>query len=291
MKQLLNRAPSAVSIALVVLAMASFQAGASIAKTLFPLVGAVGMVTVRVVLGTAILALTLKPWRARIAPASRQALLVYGVSLGLMNLCFYTALSRIPLGIAVALEFTGPLTVAVFTSRRALDFCWVLLATGGLVLLLPIGQLGNGIDALGALLALGAGFWWGLYIIFGRKAGAEHGAQTVALGCVIASVIVAPIGLATAGSRMFARSVLLPGLAVAVFSTALPYTLEMVALTRIPARTYGIVASSDPALAAVFGLLYLHERLSGLQWIAIALIIGASIGTAASGQSKVPMPG
>lgn len=279
------------SIALVVLAMASFQAGASIAKTLFPLVGAVGMVTVRVVLGTAILALTLKPWRARIAPASRQALLVYGVSLGLMNLCFYTALSRIPLGIAVALEFTGPLTVAVFTSRRALDFCWVLLATGGLVLLLPIGQLGNGIDALGALLALGAGFWWGLYIIFGRKAGAEHGAQTVALGCVIASVIVAPIGLATAGSRMFARSVLLPGLAVAVFSTALPYTLEMVALTRIPARTYGIVASSDPALAAVFGLLYLHERLSGLQWIAIALIIGASIGTAASGQSKVPMPG
>lgn len=288
---MITRASSAVPIALLLLAMASFQAGASIAKTMFPIVGAVGMVTVRIVLGTAILALTLKPWRARIAAESRQALLVYGISLGLMNLSFYSALSRIPLGIAVALEFTGPLAVAVITSRRALDFCWVLLAAGGLVLLLPIGQLGNGIDPLGILYALAAGFWWGLYIIYGRKAGADHGTQTVALGSVISTIIVAPIGLVTAGSKLFTRSILLPGLAVAVLSTALPYTLEMIALTRIPARTYGILASADPALAALFGLLYLHERLSGMQWTAIALIIAASIGTTASVQSKVPMPG
>ncbi len=270
--------------------MASFQAGASIAKTMFPIVGATGMVTVRIVLGTAILALTLRPWRARIAPESRSALIVYGISLGLMNLCFYSALSRIPLGVAVALEFAGPLTVAVVTSRRAIDFCWVLLAVGGLVLLLPIGQLDNRVDPIGILYALAAGFWWGLYIIFGRRAGADHGAQTVALGSVISTIIVAPIGLATAGSRLFTRAILLPGLAVAVLSTALPYTLEMIALTRIPARTYGILASADPALAALFGLLYLHERLSGLQWTAIALIIAASIGTTAS-TSKVPIPG
>ena len=285
------RAPSALPVALLLLAMASFQAGASIAKTMFPVIGPVGMVTVRIVLGTAILALTFKPWRARIAPESRQALLVYGISLGLMNLCFYSALSRVPLGITVALEFTGPLAVAVFTSRRALDFCWVVLAVAGLVLLLPIGQLGAGVDPLGMLLALGAGFWWGLYIIFGKRAGADHGAQTVALGSVISTIIIAPIGLATAGAKLFTRSILLPGLAVAVFSTALPYTLEMIALTRIPARTYGILASVDPALAAVFGLLYLHEHLSGLQWTAIGLIIVASIGTTASVQSKVPMPG
>jgi inner membrane transporter RhtA len=281
---------SAVPIVLLLLAMASFQAGASIAKTLFPVIGPVGMVTVRIVLGTAILALTFKPWRARIAPESRQALIVYGISLGLMNLSFYSALSRIPLGITVALEFTGPLAVAVFSSRRALDFCWVLLAVAGLVLLLPMGQLGSRIDPIGILYALAAGFFWGLYIIYGRRAGADHGAQTVALGSVISTIIVAPIGLVTAGARMFSRSILLPGLAVAIFSTALPYTLEMIALTRIPARTYGILASVDPALAALFGLLYLHERLSGLQWIAIVLIIAASIGTTTS-TSKVPMPG
>lgn len=282
--------PSLVPIALLLLAMASFQAGASIAKTMFPIVGAVGMVTVRIVLGTAILALTFRPWRARIAPESRSALIVYGISLGLMNLSFYAALSRIPLGVAVALEFAGPLAVAVLTSRRALDFCWVLLAVGGLVLILPIGQLNNRIDPIGILYALAAGFWWGLYIIYGRRAGADHGAQTVALGSVISTIIVAPIGLATAGARLFTRSILLPGLAVAVLSTALPYTLEMIALTRIPARTYGILASADPALAALFGLLYLNERLSGLQWTAIGLIIAASIGTTAS-TSKVPMPG
>lgn len=290
MKHWITRAPSAFPIALLLLAMASFQAGASIAKTMFPIVGPVGMVTVRIVLGTAILALTFKPWRARIAPGSRHALLIYGIALGFMNLCFYSALSRIPLGIAVALEFTGPLAVAIFTSRRALDFCWVLLAAGGLVLLLPVGQLGSGIDPVGIAYALGAAFFWGLYIIFGRKAGADHGAQTVALGSVISTLIVAPIGLASAGSSLFARSILLPGLAVAIFSTALPYTLEMIALTRIPARTYGILMSVDPALAALFGLLYLHEHLSGMQWTAIALIMGASIGTTAS-VAKVPMPG
>jgi inner membrane transporter RhtA len=278
-------------IALLLLAMASFQAGASIAKTMFPLVGAVGMVTVRIVLGTAILAIILRPWRARIAPASRQALVVYGVSLGVMNLCFYAALSRIPLGVTVAVEFSGPLAVAVFASRRALDFCWVVLATGGLLLLLPIGHLGGGIDPVGILYALGAGACWALYIVFGQKAGAAHGTQTVALGSIISTIIIAPIGLVTTGSALLSRSILLPGLAVATLSTALPYTLEMIALTRMPARTFGILMSVEPALAALFGLVFLNERLSVMQWSAIALIIAASIGTTASVQQKVPMPG
>lgn len=278
-------------IVLLLLAMASFQAGASIAKTMFPLVGAIGMVTVRIVFGTAILAITMRPWRARIAPESRQALVIYGVSLGVMNLCFYAALSRIPLGITVAVEFSGPLAVAVFTSRRAVDFCWVVLATGGLLLLLPIAHLGGGIDPIGILYALAAGACWALYIIFGQKAGADHGAQTVALGSVISTIIIAPIGLVTAGSALLSRSILLPGLAVATLSTALPYTLEMIALTRMPARTFGILMSVEPALAALFGLVYLNERLSSMQLSAIALIIAASIGTTATVQQKVPMPG
>jgi inner membrane transporter RhtA len=278
-------------ITLLLLAMASFQAGASIAKTMFPLVGAIGMVTVRTVLGTAILAITMKPWRARIEPGSRWALVLYGISLGLMNLCFYNALSRIPLGIAVAVEFSGPLAVAVFTSRRAVDLCWVVLAIGGLLLLLPIGHPSSRIDPVGVFYALGAGAFWALYIIFGQKAGAGHGLQTVALGSVIATIVIAPIGLATAGSALLSRSVLLPGLAVAILSTALPYTLEMMVLTRLPARTYGVLMSIDPALAALFGLMFLNERLSGLQWVAILLIIGASIGTTATVQQKVPIPG
>jgi inner membrane transporter RhtA len=278
-------------ITLLVLAMASFQAGASIAKTMFPLIGAIGTVTVRIVLGTIILAITMKPWRARIAPGSRRALVIYGLSLGLMNLCFYIALSRIPLGIAVAVEFSGPLAVAVFTSRRALDFCWIVLAIGGLLLLLPIAHQGSRLDPVGMLYALGAGAFWALYIIFGRKAGAAHGAQTVVLGSVISTIVIAPIGLATAGSALFSRAVLLPGVAVAILSTALPYSLEMIALTRIPARTFGILMSGDPALAAFFGLVFLNERLSGMQWLAIILIIGASIGTTVSLQQKVPIPG
>jgi inner membrane transporter RhtA len=290
MEQLIRRAPRVLPIILLVLAMASFQAGASIAKTMFPLVGAIGMVTVRTVLGTLILAITMKPWRARIEPGSRWALVIYGISLGLMNLFFYCALSRIPLGLAVAVEFAGPLAVAVSASRRALDFCWIVLAVGGLLLLLPSAHPGSRIDPVGILYALGAGAFWALYIIFGRKAGAGHGLQTVALGSVISTLVIAPLGLATVGSALWSRSILLPGLAVAILSTALPYTLEMIALTRLPARTFGVLMCGDPALAALFGLLFLNERLSGLQWVAIILIIGASIGTTTTVQQKVPMP-
>src|SRR5580658_1161718 len=291
MKQLMSRAPRVFPIILLVLAMASFQAGASIAKSMFPLVGPIGTVTLRIVLGTVILAITMKPWRARIAPGARRALVIYGMSLGLMNLCFYIALSRIPLGITVAVEFSGPLAVAVFTSRRGLDFCWIVLAICGLVLLLPIAHQGSRLDPVGLLYAFAAGACWALYIIFGRRAGAAHGAQTVALGSVISAIVAAPLGLATAGSALLSRSVLLPGLAVAILSTALPYSLEMIALTRIPARTFGVLMSVDPALAATFGLVFLNERLSGLQWVAIILIIGASIGTTVTVQQKVPMPG
>ncbi|HTC51100.1 MAG TPA: threonine/homoserine exporter RhtA [Steroidobacteraceae bacterium] len=291
MKPLVGPASNVFPVIVLLLAMASFQVGASIAKTMFPLIGAIGMVTVRTVLGTVILAITLKPWRARIAPGSRQALVLYGMSLGLMNLAFYMALSRIPLGIAVAVEFSGPLAVAVVNSRRAWDFCWVVLAIGGMLLLLPIGHPGGRIDPVGILYALGAGACWALYIIFGRKAGAGHGVQTVALGSIISTIVIAPIGLVTAGSALWSRSVLLPGLAVAVLSTALPYTLEMLALTRLPARTYGVLMSVDPALAALFGLVFLNEHLSGMQWVAIILIIGASIGTTVTVQQKVPMPG
>jgi inner membrane transporter RhtA len=264
---------------LLLIAMSSIQGGATMAKTLFQIVGATGAVALRTALATVILVVVLRPWRARITAASWPALAIYGVSLGVMNFLYYLALRTVPLGITVSLEFTGPLAVAVFSSRRAIDFLWICLAAAGLYLLLPIGHTQTGIDPTGAMFALGAGAFWGLYIVFGQKTGADFGPQAVALGSIIAAVIVVPVGIAEAGSVLFSAAALPYGLAIALFSTALPYTLEMVALTRLPARTFGILMSIEPAFGAFFGWAILHEVLTGLQWASIAMIILASIGT------------
>jgi inner membrane transporter RhtA len=274
-------------IALLLAAMASVQAGASIAKTLFPVVGPIGMVSMRIALGTLILCIVQRPWHARIAPGTRSALLVYGGSLGVMNLLYYLALERVPLGIAVAFEFVGPLAVAVLSSRRLVDFCWIVLAAAGLLLLLPVGHIGVGTDPVGALFALSAGVCWALYIVYGQKAGADHGTQTVAMGSVISAILIVPIGLIEKGQVLFAGPILVPALAVAILSTALPYSLEMFALTRLPARTFGVLMSIEPAFGALIGYVYLHEVLNAVQWTAIASIILASIGAAASAQQRV----
>ena len=278
-------------IALVLTAMASVQMGASIAKTMFPVVGPVGMVAVRVALGTIVLCVILRPWRARVNANNWRPLVVYGITLGVMNLFYYLSLSRVPLGIVVAIEFTGPLAVAVFASRRIVDFCWIVLAAGGLLLLLPVANLGVGIDPVGGLLALAAGVCWAVYILVGQRAGADHGAQSVALGSLISSLFIVPAGFIDRGTALLSPSVLLPGLAVGILSTALPYSLEMYALTRMPARTFGILMSIEPAFGALVGVVYLHEWLTTLQWIAIALIIAASVGATASARQSTATVG
>ena len=278
-----------VPIAMLVVAMVSIQSGASLAKNLFPLVGAEGTPTLRLVLGAIILSLVMQPWRTRLDLRKCQSLLAYGLALGGMNLLFYMSLQSIPLGIAVALEFTGPLALALFSSRRLLDFVWVVLAIVGLWMLLPTGVTQNPIDPLGAALALGAGVCWALYIIFGQKAGAEHGRHTVALGTWVAALLVLPIGVWHAGSDLLSLDLLPIALGVAVLSSALPYSLEMVALTRIPARTFGTLMSIEPAFGALSGLLFLGEVLTITQWLAILAIITASVGTTLS-MRKEPSP-
>jgi inner membrane transporter RhtA len=279
-----------VPILALLLGMICVQTGASIAKTLFPLAGPLGTVALRVGFGTLILCAVLRPWRARIPAGSRLPIAVYGVALGIMNMCFYEALSRLPLGVAVALEFTGPLGVAILFSRRAIDFLWVLLAVSGLSLLLPVSHLHSGIDPIGALFALGAGGCWAVYIVSGQKAGMAHGNQSVALGSLISAIPVLPVGILSAPPTFFSTSVLLPGVAVAILSTALPYLLDMVALTRLPTRTFGVLMSIEPAIGALTGLVFLNEKLSAPQWIAIALIILASIGVTMSGEQKMAAP-
>ena len=288
------RGPYLISIILLLIAMGSIQIGASFAKTLFHSVGAAGAVALRTALATLMLVAVLRPWRTKLAHGSWTALALYGVSLGVMNLLYYLALRTLPLGITVSIEFTGPLAVAVLWSRRAIDFLWIGLAAAGLALLLPLGQGHGNVDSTGVLFALGAGACWALYIVFGQKAGADYGPQTVAFGSVIASLIVVPIGVGQAGGRLLAPAVLPYGLAIALLSTALPYTLEMMALTRLPARTFGILMSIEPVFGALVGWAMLHEQLSFPQWAAIGMIILASIGTTwtatAHTSSPVPMP-
>lgn len=269
-------------VALLLVAMISIQSGASLAKGLFPQIGATGTTALRLGLAAILLCLVMRPWRARLTLASCRSLLGYGLSLGAMNLLFYLSLKTIPLGIAVALEFTGPLALALLSSRRLLDFVWIALAIFGLWLLLPTGQTEAALDPMGMALALGAGLCWALYIVFGQKAGAEHGSHAVALGTVVAALLVFPIGVWQAGSGLFSPDLLPIALAVALMSSALPYSLEMIALTRLPARTFSVLMSMEPAIAALSGLLFLSERLSGHQWLAIAAIILASTGAAAT---------
>lgn len=266
-------------VAVILIAMMSIQSGASLAKSLFPLIGAPGVTALRIALGTLILVVVFKPWRLRFKKEQRLPLLFYGLALGGMNYMFYLSIQTIPLGIAVALEFTGPLAVALFSSRRPVDFIWVILAVLGLWFLLPLGQSVSQIDLTGAALALGAGACWAVYILTGQRAGEEHGPATVALSSLIAAVIFVPIGMAQATDSIWQWSILPVGLAVAILSTALPYSLEMIALTRLPTRIFGTLMSMEPALAAISGMMFLGETLTLVQTLALCSIIAASMGS------------
>lgn len=266
-------------VSVILIAMMSIQSGASLAKSLFPLIGAPGVTALRIALGTLILVVVFKPWRLRFKKEQRLPLLFYGLALGGMNYMFYLSIQTIPLGIAVALEFTGPLAVALFSSRRPVDFIWVILAVLGLWFLLPLGQSVSQIDLTGAALALGAGACWAVYILTGQRAGEEHGPATVALGSLIAAVIFVPIGMAQATDSIWQWSILPVGLAVAILSTALPYSLEMIALTRLPTRIFGTLMSMEPALAAISGMMFLGETLTLVQTLALCSIIAASMGS------------
>ncbi len=274
-----NLAPIVMPIAVLLIATLSLQGGASLAKSLFPAVGATGITALRLGFGTLILCIIFKPWRLRFSREQRLPLLMYGLALGTMNFTFYLAIRTVPLGVAVGLEFTGPLALALFGSRRPLDFVWVLLAVIGLWFLLPFGTGMTAIDPLGAALALSAGACWAIYILAGQRAGAEHGPATVAIGSLIASVIFVPLGLTFAESGIWTWAVMPIALLVALLSSAIPYSLEMIALTRLPARIFGTLMSLEPAMAAFSGMLFLGETLTGLQWLALLAIIIASAGS------------
>jgi inner membrane transporter RhtA len=277
-----------VPIAVLIVAMVCFQVGAVLAKGLFPALGASGTAALRLALSALMLLAVWRPWRMRMNARELRVIVIYGLALGWMNFFFYLSLRSIPLGIAVALEFAGPLALAMAASRRAVDFVWILMAALGLLALLPLGLGSKPLDVLGVGCGLAAGLCWALYIFFGRKAGAAHGGQTTALGMLIGAIVILPIGVAESGAQLVSPAILPTALAVALLSSAVPYSLEMLAMPRLPTRTVGVLMSLDPAFGALSGLCFLGEKLTWIQWTAIASIMIASAGSAATSRDTSP---
>jgi inner membrane transporter RhtA len=261
---------------LVLLGIVSVQFGGALAATLVPQIGAAGSVTLRLLIGTAILLAVARP---RLRGHSRRAwatVVLFGLALGAMNWSFYASLGRLPIGVAVTIEFLGPLILTVALSRRAVDFVAVVGAAAGVVLIsealsVPFADL----DLVGLGLAALAGACWAAYIVLSKRTGAAfsqlHG---LAIAMVVATVAVAPFGLGSA--PQWTAEILLKGVGIAVLSSVLPYSLELLALRRMSARVFGILLSLEPALAALAGFLVLHQRLTGWQLVGMALVVGAS---------------
>jgi inner membrane transporter RhtA len=267
---------------LVFAAVVSVQIGAALAKSLFSEIGPAGTVFLRTAFAAIILAAA---WRPSLRGYTRRqygVLLLYGASLAVMNLGFYASIERIPLGISVTIEFTGPLMVAVLGSRRPLDIVWIVLAALGIILLSPIGDFR--LDPLGVLYAVVAGICWAGYIVLGSHAGREfRGATGLSLALLVSSVMLLPIGLASAGANLLNPLLLLTGLGVAILSSAIPFSLDFEALKRIPPRVFGVLTSLEPAVAALVGVLILSEHLDVRAIIAIALVTVAAMGASKFG--------
>ena len=261
--------------ALVLLGIVSVQVGSALAKNLFGAVGSLGTVALRLFFAAVVLMLLWRPsWR--INRRAWMVVLGYGLVLGLMNLTFYLALARIPLGIAVTVEFLGPLAVALLGSRRWLDAFWAALAAAGVVMLM---EGGGDLNLVGVLFALAAGVCWGLNILLSAALGRHtSGGNGLALGMVIAALVTVPVGVAESGTALLQPWVLVAGLGVALLSSVIPYSFELEALRKIPPRVVGILLSLEPAMAALIGLIVLQESLHWTQWIAVLCVVVASAG-------------
>lgn len=269
---------------LVLLGIVSVQVGATLAKHLFSEVGSLGAVALRLFFAAAVMVLLWRP-SLRIDRRTWTVVLAYGVTLGLMNLCFYLSLARIPLGIAVTIEFLGPLAVALAGSRRWLDAFWALLAAAGVLLLM---EGGGRVDLAGFLFALAAGVFWGLYILVSAALGRRttHG-DGLALGMTVAALVAVPFGVAESGASLIEPRVLAMGLGVALLSSMIPYTLELEALRRMPPRVFGVLMGLEPAVAALIGLVLLRESLHWTQWIAVLCVVAASVGATRGARPEV----
>jgi inner membrane transporter RhtA len=265
----------------VLLSILSVQCGAAIAKTLFPALGAAGTATLRIGISAIILWIVYRPNVKTITAKQWKSVIPYGLSLGAMNVIFYLAIERIPIALGVTLEFVGPLLLAIVGSKQIVDFLWAFLAAVGIALIAPWNN--NGIDLLGVLFALLAGGFWSGYIILGGKISKiMKGGDAVAIGMLFATILILPFGLLSSKIGHLNPKYLAMGAALALLSSAIPFSLEMKALKHIPARTFSILMSLEPAVAAICGLIFLQEYLSLKECLAIAAVIIASVGSTLS---------
>lgn len=277
----------------------SVQFGAALAVMIMPRAGAAGVVTLRLAAAALVLLLLCRPKVRGYSRSDWGTVLAFGVTMAGMNGLFYQAVDRIPLGPAVTLEVLGPLALSVIVSRRLVNLLWAGLALAGVVLLSGHGGGGGGgggggfgfgfgaLDPAGAAFALGAGVMWAAYIVFSARTGRRFPqADGLALAMAVAAVISLPLGVVEAGSDLLVPSTLALGVGVAVLSSVLPYTLELLALRRLPAPTFAILMSLEPAIAATAGFLVLNQALSALDALAIALVIAASMGAVRSQMRK-----
>ena len=272
--------------ALVMLSIVSVQLGAAIAKSLFDSLGPGGTVFLRIAFASLVLLLLVRP---KLRGHDRNAYLVaglFGLALAMMNLSIYLAIDRIPLGVAVTLEFVGPLGVAVAGSRRILDVLWIMLAAAGILLLAPLGAFGGmNLDPVGVAFALLAGCLWASYILLSARTGSVFpGGTGLVIALCVGTVVLAPVGIAGAGSALLDPKLLLAGFGVAMLSSAIPFSLELEALRKIPARIFGVLMSLEPAVAALAGLVVLGERLGIRAVVAIFFVTVAAAGASLFGK-------
>ncbi|MFF4039722.1 DMT family transporter [Streptomyces sp. NPDC001816] len=267
----------------------SVQFGGALAVTLMPRAGALGVVTLRLLAAAVVLLVVCRPRLRGHSRTDWGTVVVFGITMGAMNGLFYEAVARIPLGPAVTLEVLGPLALSVLASRRAINAVWAGLALAG-VFLLGGGGFSD-LDPTGVAFALGAGAMWAAYIVFSARTGRRFPqADGLALAMAVAALLFLPLGIAEAGTRLLDPTTVALGSAVALLSSVLPYTLELLALRRLPASTFAILMSLEPAIAATAGFLILGQALSATEAAAIALVIAASIGAVRTqvGRGKVP---
>ncbi|MET8866381.1 EamA family transporter [Nonomuraea sp. NPDC049421] len=271
---------------LVLLGIFSVQLGAGFAKELFGVLPPSAVVFLRIAAGALIMGAFVRPrlrglsWRDWAVGAG------FGITLALMNLVFYEALARLPMGIAVAIEFLGPLGVAVAASRRRIDLLWVGLAGAGVVLLAPWGE-SDTVSWLGIAFALMAGVFWAAYILLSAAAGRRFpGTSGLAFAMIVSTVVIAPVGVTTGGADLLQPELLLIGLGVGLLSSVIPYSLELQALRRMPKHVFGILMSMEPAAAALIGVLVLGEILHAQQWAAIVCIVAASLGSTRTSRAR-----
>lgn len=285
MSSSLRQYPMWVGVVTLILSIISLCTGTSFAKTLFSEVGAIGTTTFRIFFSACVLWLIWRPWRIPLTRVDLTTIIPYGVCIVGMNLPFYLSLQTLPVGIALAIEFTGPLGLAIYKSRTRFDFLWIAFAVIGLYLLLWPGADSEeliALDLAGVIYALIAGVFWASYILVGQMARRVHPAHVTSYGLTAAAIIILPLGLISGGTAMFNPNLLLFGLAIAILSSALPYSLEIFALRILPAKTFSIMLSLEPAVGALAGIIILGEFIESKQWMAILLVVCASAGCTAT---------